>query len=383
MLEPSALGGYALAFSAIFMVGVIPANLVLVPIEVAVVELPTRQRLARVRDSLRLGGPIAVLAGLCAASWVLFAPPELDTATIQALTVTAVVVAIVSPLQDHVRRLLHTGEESLRAAIVSAVQLGVVTCTLWWGVGSDVPTAWLPLGALGLANVCSILVGLILMSSAPQSTRSRMKLGELARSGSWLVASAAISPATAFLASALVANLASSEALGLAEAARIVAQPVWVLAVGFSAVLAPKSVNAARLGDRTEARRVSRRFLLATGGLGVVSIVCFSSPWVGNVFYHLVPVAYSVGGLVFATLLYSLPRAWAFPFRSECLGAKKERSLLVIEGVGSIPRVAVSATAGVTGAFAIPLGFLAMAVVRLIGYVRAARAIYGPSSEEA
>lgn len=376
-LDPAVLGGYALAYSAVFLVGVIPLNLIFTPAEVAAVKHPTQDRLACLGSSLRLGVPVALLTGLVASAWALLAPAELSAESIRGLTLTAVAVAFVSPVQDHVRRMLHVAGASSAAAGVSAAQLVFVAVGLGLGVVLGIPSYWLPFGALALANSCSLGVGVLYGRHLSRGASvPPFQLGELVDSGRWLVAGGSMGPATGFIATALVANLAGAVALGYAEAARIVAQPVWVLAVGLSAVLAPRSIEAGRLRDKTAARRASRLMIGMVSGLGVLCMLGFGFPWVLNPFYHLVPAAYTIGGLVLLTLLAEIPQALAFPFRSESLGAGLEKSLLKAEGVGGAGRVAVAGMASVFGAFALPLARMAAGVVRLVAFGALARSIY-------
>jgi O-antigen/teichoic acid export membrane protein len=376
-LEASVLGAYALAYGAIFLVGMIPTNLIFTPIEVEVVKRPRDQRLGYLLHGLRVGFPLALLCALGVAAWVFFAPSNLDPAAIRALTITSIAVAFASPLQDHVRRMLHTGGASGRAALVSSVQLVVAVGALVLGHLAEIPTAWLPFGALAAANMASLTVGaLTAVGTSTSETFEGLRFPDLVRSGSWLVGSGSLAPLSGFIASAMVANLASAEALGHAEAARIVAQPVWVLAVGLSAVLGPRSIEAAQKRDHRAARHVSRIFSIALALLGFASVLWFGFAWVGNPFYQLVPVAYAVSGLVVFTILAELPRAWAFPFRSEVLGGGRERDLLAVEGGGALFKLAAGGGAPFVGAFAIPLGLLGMGFVRLVSCAAIARSIY-------
>ena len=376
-LDPVVLGGYALAYSAVFLAGVIPLNLVLTPVEVSVVQQPTGERLAHLPGSMRLGAPVALLSGLAVSAWAFFAPAEISPAAVRGLTATAVAVAFVSPMQDHVRRMLHTGGASGSAALTSSVQLLVVLLGLTVGATRGVPAYWVPFGALALANVCSLFVGLLLgLRSTGDMDVPPPNLRILMRSGRWLLAAGSLGPATGFVAAALVARLAGAEALGHAEAARVVAQPVWVLAVGLSAVLAPRSIAAAQGLRRDAARRASSLFTISALAFGLLALVWFGFPWKGNPFYHLIPVAYAVSGLAFVSIVAELPLALSFPFRSEALGAHKEQALFKVEAGGAFLRVTAAASAAITGAFAIPLAKLTMALVRLFGFLYVARGIY-------
>jgi O-antigen/teichoic acid export membrane protein len=91
---------------------------------------------------------------------------------------------------------------------------------------------------------------------------------DLMRSGRWLLAIEAITAGATFLASVIVTRLDTPEALGYAEAARIVGQPIFVLAVGLSAVLNPRAMEAGASRDRTAARHVARPYALLLAIVG-------------------------------------------------------------------------------------------------------------------
>jgi O-antigen/teichoic acid export membrane protein len=84
----------------------------------------------------------------------------------------------------------------------------------------------------------SLGAGLLLsLRRQPPDTLPKFEVADLMRSGRWLSAIEAITAGATFLASVIVTRLDTPEALGYAEAARIVGQPIFVLAVGLSAVL--------------------------------------------------------------------------------------------------------------------------------------------------
>lgn len=371
-LDPTILGAYALVYQAIFLVGIVPANLVFVPVEIAVVADPVVDRLDHLRRSLVLGAAPAVLSGLATAAWVLVAPPEAPRGPVVALTLTGIGTAILSPVQDHVRRMLHSGGRSWSAAWVSSFQLAIAVAALLALRALAVPHAWIPFGALGLANLVSLLVGIARAEAGRRGRQSGapLRFRELVRSGRWLLGGGLLQPATGFAAAAIVSRLAGAAALGFAEAARVVAQPVWVLAVGLSSVLGPRSMEAARRRRRTEARRIARTFLLAVLIVGGMTLLWLGIEWRFNPLAWLLPAAYVVNGLVAASIVAQVVAATTFPFRSEVLGAREESAYTRIEGVASFTRVIVSATAPVTRAFAIPLGLAGVGLVRWVGFRR-------------
>lgn len=379
-LEPSVLGGYALVYQAIFLLGIVPANLVFVPAEVAVVEHPVGDRLRYLGRSLRLGGAPSLLAALAVLGWLPIAPPEVPVDAVRALTVTGMLTAALTSPQDHLRRMLHSGGRSWLATAVSGVQLVVAGAGALAAPRLGVAPVWVPFGVLGVANLVSLSVGALLGTRGGDGKAPRpvevLRFGKLARGGMWLVWGGLLNPATGFVSAALVSHLASAAALGYAEAARVVAQPVWVLAVGISFVLAPRSMEAAKRRRRDQARSVSKLFLVAVVGTGLVTLAWFGPDWALNPLSRLMPAAYVIGALVPVTIVAQILSSTIFPFRSELLGGGGEATYTRVELVGSAARTGVSASAPWTGAFAIPLGIVAVWTVRWVGFRRALDRLY-------
>lgn len=385
ILDPAILGGYALVYQAIFLVGIVPANLFFTPAEVAAVSFPVHRRLDHLGRSLLLGTPAAVVLALGVLLWLPVAPPEVHGDAVRGLTITAIAAAFLSPVQDHVRKMLHSGGASWHAAAVSTVQLvsavaGILVLTLL-----GVPAWWIPFGALALANFLSLAAGLVAArlerSGIAPIENEKMRAAELVEAGRWLVGWAVLSPAAGFAAAALVSRLAGAEALGYAEAARVIAQPVWVLAVGLSSVLGPPSMEAGKDADRERARRISTSFVAMIAAAGAGCVLWFGADWWGNPLAQLLPTAYAVPWLVAATIVAQTVTGMLFPFRSELLGARQEAPLTRLEIVASLQRVVVAATARWTYAYAIPLGYLALGAVRWLGYLPILRRVYGDASE--
>ncbi|MFC2153469.1 hypothetical protein ACFLQ7_02420, partial [Actinomycetota bacterium] len=237
-------GVYAVYFAA-FLVGVVlPRQLVFAPASIEAVALePRDHRLAVVSRSLRFGLAPALLGALGAPIAYLVTSGYSDASVSAALAITCAITIILSPMQDFVRQTLHIAARSWRAATVSIVQLVVVVAAIGTGLALDVDRAWIPFGALALANAVSLTVawllghvGLDVGSTPPMDLRAM--LGK----GAWLIQTDLAPAAAAFVVAAIIAALASPEDLGYAEAARVVAQPILVLSAGLSAVLSPRAM---------------------------------------------------------------------------------------------------------------------------------------------
>jgi O-antigen/teichoic acid export membrane protein len=375
-LPASELGAYALFFTAFLLAAVVPTQLILAPAEIAAVEAARVERVGLFRQSWRLAGPSAVIAA-CLASLAACLGANAPAGSLVALAVTTAACSVVSPVQDHVRRTLHLAGFSWRAALVSLVQLLAAVAGLAVFHAAGVPEIWRPFGALALANAISFSVGVILARREVRaSSLQRYQAKALTGSGRWLLVLELATAAATFLSSVLITRLASAEALGHAEAARIVAQPMFVLLVGLSAVLGPRSMEAAAARDYKVARNIARPFnaLLVTAGLAYSAMTVL--PWWGNPFGALVPKAYAVPGLVLASVLGYVVVGIVFPYRSELLGAHQERLLPPVAMLAGAAQLVVTAGAAWVGAFARPLGGGIFGLVLWAGYRRHRQAMY-------
>jgi O-antigen/teichoic acid export membrane protein len=375
-LTASELGAYALFFAAFLMATVVPTQLVLVPAEFATLPSERVQRLGLLRQTWRLGPPTAVVAAIVAVG-AAYIGAEGPHSLRWALAVSTTAAAVVSPLQDHVRRILHLAGVSWRAASVSAAQLVSVGAFLGLFEVAGVPASWRPFGALALANLASISVGLALARHEVCAfTVPRSPMRDLVRSGRWLLLLEFVTTGALFLSSVVITRVTSPATLGHAEAARIVAQPIFVLAVGLNAVLAPRSIEAAAAGDRVNANRILRPFLMLLAATGALYGAYTASPWWGNPLSALVPQAYAIPGLVLVTVLAQILTNGGATIRSELIGGRYEWVLPRVAVAASVPQCLAATSAIWIGAFARPLGIALFGVVLLIGYQRYRQAMY-------
>jgi O-antigen/teichoic acid export membrane protein len=377
-LPLSEFGAYALFFSAFVLAAVVPAQLILSPAAFATVSASAIgiERLGLLRQTWRLGTLPAAIAAIVASAAAWFSAEAPDS-VLWALAVTTTTCSIVSPLQDHLRRILHLANISWYAALVSLVQLCSVFGALAFFEVVGVGPIWRPFGALTLANVVSLAVGVALAyRRSREPTLPRYQAGHLMRSGRWLLLQEAAITSAVFVSSAVVTQLAGPEALGHAEAARIVAQPLFVLTAGLSSVLWPQSIEAGATRSREAARRTARpftRFLVAAGLLyGAVT----AGPWGGNPLAALVPQAYTVTGLVPLTVVAYVLLGLPFLSRAELIGAGRERILPWIGMFAGTLQCVAAVSALWIEAFARPLGAIIFGTVVAFGYRRYRRTVY-------
>lgn len=377
-LDPATLGAYALFFAAWPVAGVVATQLVFVPAEVAVLSYEPPARLGLFPQSLRVGLIPSLVAGVAVLSIGAVAPSSVPSEVVVPLAVTAAGTAAIWPIQDHIRRVLHLGGVSWMAGTVSAVQLGTVVGSLVILRVLDIPVAWIPFGALIVANLVSASAGIALAGKASSGAPTgELHPAALARSGRWLLVVGLLQPGAQLVASALVAWLAGTVALGHAEAARVVAQPLFVFSLGLLAVLQPRSMEAARRRRPARARRASRLFLMLVPAVALLYLAVVGIPWSGNPLIALLPSAYALQGLVAVTVAANAALGITLPLHFELIGGGRERSLASAEAVAAAIHAGLGMSAVAVGAFARPLSLLAGSMVRWVGYRRSLRRMYG------
>jgi len=141
-----------------------------------------------------------------------------------------------------------------------------------------------------------------------------------------------------------------------------------VLGTGLAAVLAPRSMEAARARTGAVARRLERMFmvLMAAGGLAYLAVV--GGDWAWNPMARIVPPAYDVAGLVAVTVAANLGSVALFLPVNEFMGAEKTAGFAAISWASSPLLILVALTARTTEAFARPLGLHIDGAARLGAY---------------
>jgi O-antigen/teichoic acid export membrane protein len=265
--------------------------------------------------------------------------------------------------------MLHSSGKSWWAVGVSAVQLLVASAAILIAVAIGLPAAWIPLSALALANGLSLsAISIVLLRSRFRSQGYRV--GSLVEQGFPLLWSSLPSPLAGFVGTWLVGLLAGAEALGYAEAARIVAQPVLVLTLGLAATYEPRSMEFALGRRRLEARHVSRQFSRAVLLVAGVFVIWFGLDWRLNPFSLMTPTAYAIPGLVALSVVANASYSLYFPYRAELIAMRRTRRLFWIEAGGSIFHVAAASSAAWIGSFAQPTSFFCSGAFRS-GFARA------------
>ncbi len=366
--DAAELGVYALFFAIFLAAAIIPYKLAFLPAEVRLLALPRQQQLGGFRLTMPTGVRVALLGSLLVLiAWIPAADAELSL--VAPLAITTVLTAILSPVQDHIRRVMHQAGKSWLAASTSLVQLATAVAFIVAGILAGLDGAWIPFGALVAANTVSITAGLLLARwSSVAAPGSPYTLRGLAESGRWLTGFGLLAMGAGFLAAAIVDITAGSDSLGFAEAARIAARPLLVFVTGISAVLNPPSLMAGRDRNRPEGRRLSRITYALVIAPGLVFLLWMGFDWAGNPMAWLVQEAFTVEFLTAVTIVANVVWGMLFAEEAQLVGGKREIDIFKIYVVGTVAQIAIAFTAPITESFAVPLSILGFGVVRYVGY---------------
>jgi hypothetical protein len=302
-LTTASLGSYGLFYSAFIAVSVIPTGMVFSPVEYTSAGIAARHRRVQLLpQSLQLGAAPALMAALLVPLTLIIPTHGQPFDARLGFAVTAAMVAVVSPMQDHIRRMLHQAGMSWTAAATSFVQVVVVIVGLVTAKVAHVPAAWVPFGALAVANIVSGSFGLW-KGKPGHRAPMLLKLRSLLSLGGWIVVGNVLSAGGPFINFALLTALASAADVGNGEASRVLAQPVTVLVVGLLAVLNPEIMEAANRRDIRKLLRICLVFwaLVAVAIVAWALLVGFE--WSINPLPRLQHAAYEVHGLLPLTIL--------------------------------------------------------------------------------
>ena len=372
-LSPDQLGAYALFFGAFLLIIMVPAELIFRPAEVVTVGYSPDERLGVLRSSLSIGAAPSVAVAIVFAGLALVVPADIGFGASVAFAVTTAVAGLLSPAQDHVRRMLHQAERSSLAASVSAVQLVTVLAVLLIMEGSGVAREWIPMGALAAANCASILYGLVAARWAGHRGVIELEAAQLVRTGGWLVTSGFALVGGQVASIVLIILMAGSAEAGFAQAALILAQPLFVVANGLGSVLNPRIMEAAGRGDEPESRQVSRSYSMLMLGATAALALVIGIEWPGSPMPDLFPNAYAANGLLVLTIVAQGLNYTLFGKQFELIGGRAHVDMAKATVTASIAQGTTGALAGLFREYTAALG-IAVAVVAKAGLFRRALA---------
>ena len=282
------------------------------------------------------------------------------------LVAGAVLFALVSPIQDHLRGLLHVVGLHWRAASMSGVTLALTVTIVVVARSHE----WLGLslfGALAAGNLCSLFAGSWFLKRT--SRVELITLPRLAVRSRYLVADVVVQVA-GYIASTLVVALLGSAALADLEAARIAAAPVFVIVSGLAAVLVPAMVRAV-VGPRGLLIRRSVKTVIGVLSLGAaysaftILVVPLLSLATGRhipaqlASWRAASASVEGAGNTLAAPLYAQGRSWSWiliSVASSGISLATMPTLLVSQGAFGLPMAQL-----IGGASRLGMGLVALA----------------------
>lgn len=294
------------------------------------------------------------------------------------LAISAAALAFASPIQDHIRSMFHLASKSWLAAVMSALHL-LVTCA-GLGLLSAFLPLWAPFGAMALGNLASLgFAGIMLRRIGPDSC-PRPSRGELTSVGGWLLLTGLAKTGSGYVARVLLNVFVGVAALGFVEAARVVAQPLNVLALGLMAQVGPRITEASARTDAQTARRWRRRFALLLALMALPYIALTAGPWRINPLATLTPRAYEITGLTAAMLVAVTMACFLRPLRAELLGVRLQRVVTQVTVTTVLVEISAIFAGNLFGAYVVPLGLFLGALTGTILYTRRLLSVYPSAS---
>ena len=377
-LSTASLAAYALLTSAYHLLNQFPGELVFSPSQIIAVDLPTRERLGALAHSVPRGAAIGALSSLAVPAGALLVAREVAGSDLFALSVSATLLATASPLQDHVRAVLHMAKASWVAAAMSITNFAATGLTM---LAFSSSVAWTVFGALFVGNVLSLVVGGIWIARRRTPPATRPPMRHLIWLGGWLLATGLSKTGIRYGVNALLGMFAGVAALGYVESARVVAQPVNVLSQGLMSQVGPQLTLAASRRDHSMSRRWTRRFVLLLAVVTVPYVVLVATPWALNPFSVFAARAYTVPGLVSATLLVVTASAVMRSQRLQLLGGRQQQLVARVTFMTGVLELASATTAVAIGPYASPLASGLAVAISIVWFATALRRIYSGAPE--
>lgn len=366
-LGEDALGAHALEYAAALFASAVLFPLVFIPALMRSTSTASEHRMAYMRPAIRTAWPTLLLAAaLIAAMSFLVLPDELVRSDVVALALVGAVLAFSQPLQLYTRQLLHYASRSSAAAGVSTTRVVAASAALLVLIPMDLlPIVAVPLASLCVGNLVAVTMGFgLARAHSSDAAEPTLRFSEMVGSGARLAVTAGLPAGSFFIVTWTVSAFAGPAALGLAEAARVAAQPVGVAVQGISAVENPIIMEGAQGTAPAEARRAIRRYTLSLLFLSVAYGAALALPEELNPVRWLMPRAFEEPALLAMTVVAALIAGLAAPWVTALTAERKESAMLRREGVASLMLVALGFTAASIGAFARPVSVGVSGAVR-------------------
>ena len=364
-LSVAEFGEYGLLFAATVLARDVPQQLYLAPARIRLLELPAHARLGALRGTLGRGMLIAVVSAAFVPIAGFALANQVDVRPLIGLGLTAAALSVASPLMDHQRASFHHAQRSWLAVASSGVHLVAAMVALLLAQLFDVDRSLVPFGAVTVGALVALMVGGFAVRLLNVERQPAPPIRSVRALGIPLVANNAIEHSASFVAALIVGTVVSAEALGYAEGARVVGQPMLVLALGLQGVLQPRLLEAGRARDRVQVRHYSLILWFVLGGIAVPYLAIAGTDHVLNPLARLMPVAYGLPGLAALYILHNVVSSGLRAPISVILGMERTRVLLRATTLSIAVSVATSAlSAPVIGGYASILGPLLSLFVR-------------------
>lgn len=377
------LGIYGLAFSGFIFAASVPALLVFTPVEVELLGQRPERQIGTLPRALRLGIGPAVASSVFAGSIVLLLERSAVDESLP-LIVGALVASVLSPLQDHIRRMFHQVSWNWSAAVMSITQLVVAVGALVAMSAAEVTTAWIPFGALALANLVSSALGLVLSARRwERPPEPLVDAGQVSVVGVWLLLSGSLEQGAQFFGLTIVTAVAGKAVVGNFEATRVLSQPMYVIATGVLSVVGPRVMHASKSADRHEAARYTSVYLAVLAVLGTAYLLVAGIEWPGNPLVTHFPNAYVTQGLMPAMIAATLVAYSGIVLRLQLIAAGRQRILASCSlAAAAIYLVATAVATEPIGAFAVPVSTLVSSSFTIGAFLLLLRRWYGRGEQE-
>lgn len=375
--DAQTLGVYALFFTAWNVATVVPSELIFAPAQVLAIRERVESRVSLIVSSSMRGGVGASLSAVFVVGTALFATQDIDRPGLVGLTVSAAALAVLSPVQEHVRKMFHIAERSWVAASMSTLQFAVTIVSLV-AIALLGDPRWAPFGSIAIGNAVSLVIARPYASTRTGDRVVAPRLTELSSIGGWLVLASFSERLAVFGVAVVIKTLAGTDILGFAEAARVVARPVQVVSMGLLAVIGPRLMDAV-VYDQEARAKLRRRYFTANLTFSSVYLLAAGPEWSFSPLPRLLTTAYAIDGLALMAIGAAAIGSFASPYLAELLGGQRQRAILRVQVIAAALRAVSAFSAPILGAFTFPVSGVLGGITQTIGFRSASRTISPPN----
>lgn len=372
------LAAYSMVFTTFVIVTAAAQYSLFIPYEVEIVGQDDARQLGEPLRALRAVWPLLLgLTPVCLIGAVV-AGYVTGTGTSWQLAASASVTGILSPIQDHVRRIMHQVGRSNLSAQLSATHAVVAIAVLIVLSAGHLPVSKIamPFIALTSGNIGSLLFAMLITRAYRRSSLDELRqpaLSDLIATGKWMAVTGIVPLLSSLIVAAGISILSDPASVGYAETARVVAQPMMVLSAGLVAAHRRSALLVGVTKERADWIEIDRRYIRAFMPLAVIYMLAITYIRVTGPMNDILLKASHVPGLLIVTMLSAMAMAATGLRRISLMGAKQESSVAAVEVSANAVRIMLLGAAATLGAMTIPIGLGLAAVMRIGAYCKIAR----------